>query len=132
MALKGKSVQIQVSPDDVTYNAVKEMNNIDTPIDADNIDTTVFGEDFIKRVQGLKDGSWSLSGFYDPTDTNGQVAIRSSLLNDTDLYAKVSYDGGTTWFKQKVRVSSFNPSAAVDGAVEISIEFEGDGAVTIV
>lgn len=132
MALKGKSTQVQVSIDDVTYFTVAQINDVDTPFEAENIDTTVFGHDYINRIQGLKDASWNLSGFYDPTDTNGQMAIRSAWAADSPLYAKVSYDGGVTSFKQQVKVSSFNPSAAVDGAVEVSIDLEGTDIVTII
>lgn len=131
MALKGKSVVVQVSTDDVTYSTVAEINDVDTPFEADNIDTTTFGDSYIERIQGLKDASWSMSGFYDPTDTNGQVAIRSAWAGDTSLYAKVSYDGGSTTFKQQVKVASFGISASVDGAVEVSIDLEGTGTVTI-
>lgn len=131
MALKGKSVVVEVSTDDVTYSTVAEINDVDTPFEADNIDVTTFGDSYIERIQGLKDASWSLSGFYDPTDTNGQVAIRSAWAGDTTLYARVSYDGGVTTFKQQVKVSSFGISAAVDGAVEVSIDLEGTGTVTI-
>lgn len=131
MALKGKSVQCKISIDDITYYTVAGINDVDSPFDADNIEVTVFGDDFTKRIQGLKDASWSLSGFYEPTDTNGQVAIRTAWKNDTALYIEVSYDGGTTKFDQQVKVSGFNPSAGVDGAVEISIDLEGTGDVTI-
>jgi len=131
MALKGKSVVVQVSVDDSTYYIVSNINDCDMSIDGDNQDVSVFGEDYINRLQGLKDVSWSISGFYDPTDTNGQVAIRSALINDSNLYLKISFDGGSTSFKQKVLVSSFNPSASVDGVVEISVDFEGDGVLTI-
>lgn len=131
MALKGKSVVVQVSTDDITYNTVAEINDYSSPFDADNIDVTVFGEDFIKRIQGLKDATWSLSGFYDQADTNGQIAIRSAWLNDSDLYIQVLPDG-TNGFKQKVKVSSFETSAAVDGAVEVSIDLEGTETISIV
>jgi predicted secreted protein len=39
---------------------------------------------------------------------------------------------GTTGFKQAVKVSSFEMSASVDGLVEVSIELEGNGAISTV
>lgn len=131
MALAGKSVVVAVSVDDVTYYTVAEMNDMSMSFSGDNIDVTVFGEDFINRIQGLKDGSYSLSGFYDPTDTNGQVAVRDAWLNDTTLYARI-FPNGTAGFKQEVKVSSYEVSAGVDGAVELSIELEGTGTISAV
>lgn len=131
MALKGKSVVISVSTNDSTYNTVAELNDASMSVDGDNIDITEFGDSYINRIQGLKDVSWSLSGFYAPTDTNGQVVIRTALLNDSTLYVKVLWDG-TNGFKQLVKVSSFEVSAAVDGAVEVSIELEGSDVITAV
>lgn len=131
MALKGKGVVINVSTDDVDYYQVAELNDGTLTIDGDNIDITEFGDDFINRIQGLKDGTYSLSGFRDPTDTNGQEAINSALLNDTSLYVQFLPDG-STGFQQEVKVSSFETSAAVDGAVEVSIDLEGTGTITSV
>lgn len=129
--LAGKSVVVAASTNDSTYNTVGSMNDVTMSFSGDNQDTTVFGDAFIERIQGLKDVSWSLGGFYDPTDTNGQVAIRSAWLNDTAIYIRV-FPNGTAGFKQQVRVSSFEVSAGVDGTVEVSIELEGTGTVTAV
>jgi len=129
--LAGKDVVVQVSVNDTTYNTVAEMNDMSMSFEGDNIETTVFGNDFISRIQGLKDGSYSLSGFYDATDTNGQVVIRSAWLNDTALYVKIM-PNGTAGFKQQVRVASFEVSAGVDGAVEVSVDLEGTGTITAI
>lgn len=131
MALKGKNVVINVSTDDIDYYQVAELNDGTLTIDGDNIDVTEFGDDFINRIQGLKDGTYSLSGFRDPDDTDGQEAINSALLNDTSLYVQFLADG-TTGFQQEVKVSTFETSAAVDGAVEISVDMEGSGSITAV
>lgn len=129
--LAGKNVVVAVSTNDSTYNTVAEINDMSMSFEGDNIDTTVFGNAFISRIQGLKDGSYSLSGFYDPTDTNGQTVIRTAWLNDTALYARI-YPNGTAGFKQQVRVASFEVSAGVDGAVEVSIDLEGTGTISAV
>lgn len=131
MALKGKDVVINVSDDDVTYNQVAELNDGTQTIDGTNIDITEFGDDWINRIQGLKDGTYSLSGFYAPSDTDGQVAIRDALINDTTLYVQFLHDG-TNGFQQEVKVATFEVSASVDGAVEVSIDLEGTGTITAV
>jgi predicted secreted protein len=72
-----------------------------------------------------------LGGFYNPTDTNGQAAIRSAFLNDTSLFIQFLPDG-STGFKQEVKVSKFEVSAGVDGTVEVSIDLEGSDAISLV
>lgn len=131
MALAGKNVVVEISVDDTTYYAVAELNDMTMTFDGDNIDVTEFGDDFMNRIQGLKDGSYSLGGFYAPTDTNGQVAIRTAWLSDSPLYVKI-LPNGTAGFKQEVKVATFEVSAGVDGAVEVSIDLEGTGTVTAV
>lgn len=128
MALAGKRVVIKASTNDVTYNNVLELNDASLSAEGENIDVTEFGDDWINRIQGLKDVSLSLSGFWAPADTTGQVVIRNSLINDTDLFIQYLPDG-TNGFKAPVKVATFEISAAVDGAVEVSIDLEGNGAV---
>lgn len=132
MALKGKCVTINASSDGSIFNRVAELNDGTMSIDGDNIDITSFGDctnSLIDRIQGLVDSSYSLSGFYDPTDTTGQVLIRNALLNDTQVYVQFLADG-TNGFQQEVKVATFEISATVDGVVNISIDLEGTGAIT--
>lgn len=127
--LKGTNLVVSVSTTlGGTYYQVGSMNDATMTIDGDNQDITAFGDDWIKRLQGLKDASYSLSGFRDVADTNGQVVISTALINDSALFAKFLPDG-TNGFVQEVKVSSFEVSGAVDGIVELSMDFEGSGAI---
>jgi predicted secreted protein len=128
MALAGKSVTVEVSTDDAAYNAVDEINSVSMNHGGNNYDVSEFGASYVSRIQGLKDCSWSLSGFYDPADTNGQVVIRTAFTAGSDLYVRM-YPDGSAGFKQQVAVSGFNISGSVDGPVELSIELEGMAAV---
>jgi predicted secreted protein len=129
MTTKGKNTKIQVSTDDVTYSDVVDLNEGSASIEGDNQDITTFGDSFVKRIQGLKDASYSLSGFRNSGDTTGQEAILDALLNDTALFVKF-LGNGTAGFKQEVKVGSFEESSSVDGVVEASMELEGSGTVT--
>lgn len=131
MALKGKGIKINASSDGNTWNQVAELNDGSMTIDGDNIDITAFCQDFINRIQGLKDGSYSLSGFYDPEDTTGQILIREALLNDTDVHIQFLVDG-TTGFEQEVKVDTFEVGGTADGVVEVDISLEGNGEITLV
>ena len=131
MALCGKDIVIQVSVDDATYYTVAELNEGSRSFTANNEDVTVFGQDWINRKQQLKDASYSLSGFTDLTDTNGQVAIFNSYINASALYVKVLFDG-TNGYKQPVVVDSIEDSGDPSTPVGRSIEMSGNGDPTAV
>lgn len=132
MAMAGKNLRVQVATTQVgPYNTIPGLNDATMTIDGDNQDISTFGSDFVKRLQGLKDGSYSLGGFYEQGDTTGQVAIRAALLNDTRLWVNFLPDGATG-FRQEVKVATFETTAAADGMVEVSIDLEGTDAITLI
>lgn len=115
---------------DGTYNVVAGLKNSGIEINGANLDDSEFGVDWVQRLQGLKDAKISLSGSYRPDDTTGQVLLRSTLLTDADLWARVLPDG-TNGFQLQVRVSKFSVEPTVDGIIGVSIELECTGAVTV-
>lgn len=134
MALPGKNTLVKVSTTAGgagAYTTVDEIQSVDFNESGASIDVTKFDDDWISRIQGLKDCKWSLKGFWDPADTNGQLAIRNAWLNDTELWVQI-LPNGTTGFKQQVLVSSFNISTGVSGVAEVSIDLEGTGAIAAV
>lgn len=126
--MKGRSLLVKASTDGSTWYTVANLNEASMSNGAENIDITTFTKSYINRLQGLKDVTYSLSGFYDSTDTNGQVALRSAWENDSTIYIGFLPDGTAGW-EQVVKVSSFEISGSVDGAVELSIELEGNDAI---
>src|SRR5690348_4444314 len=92
----GKKAQLKVSSDDITYSLVAGLDSIGLSIDGVNVDDSEFGVDWTQRIQGIKDIKITASGKIRVADTNGQLAIRAALLNDTALFAKFLPDGGTT------------------------------------
>lgn len=131
MPKAGKKLLAKFSTDGTTWNTIKDLNDASMSIEGDNQDISTFGSDFIKRLQGLKDASYSLSGFYNNTTGDGQKEIQEALLNDTELHVQFLPDG-VNGFQQEVKVSSMEPSAGVDGTIENSLELEGTDAVTLV
>lgn len=90
--------------------------------EGDNQDKTAFGDDYIKRIQGLKDFTSSLSKFYvDSTFvdhlTDGAVVVLEFYVDSSSAYDVRAW----------AICSSNEISASVDGLVEESIEFEGTG-----
>jgi predicted secreted protein len=131
----GKSTVVKVSPTAGgagTYTIVASVKSATMSLAGATLDTTAFvtgGASLVSRILGLKDASYSLSGFWDSGDTNGQLAIRNSLINDSVLWIQFMPDG-TTGFKQQVIVSKFDISDAVDGMAEVSIELQGTSTIT--
>ncbi len=130
MALAGKNTKVKVGTASAgPFTDVEELNEASMSMEGDNQDISTFGSDFIKRLQGLKDATYELSGFY---ATGGQQqVIREAWLNDTPLYFQFLPDG-LTGFQHEVKVASFEVSSAADGVVEVSIELEGTDAITLV
>lgn len=131
MALAGRKLKVNVSGNGTTFNEVLQLNEATMTSEAENQDVSTFGSDFIQRIQGLKDTSYSLNGFYASENTEGQLAIREAWLNNTPLYLQFLPDG-TTGFQQEVKVSSFEVTASAEGTVEVAIEVEGSGAITAI
>jgi len=128
MAMKGKDMAIKVSTDGAAWNDVADIKEGSMNNAGNNIDISVIDNDYINRMQGLKDVTYSLSGFYNSSDTNGQTVIRTAWENASNLYIGFLPDGTDGW-EQKVVVSAFDISGDVGGAVELSIELEGADAV---
>lgn len=127
--MKGRSVVVEVSTNGTTWNRVAGLNSVSHTQPGNLQETSEFGQDWARRIYGLLDGTWSLAGNYRPDDTNGQMAIRNALLNDSELHVRVLWDG-TNGVAQPVKVESFEVSAEAAGIVEVSIELAGDGPIT--
>ena len=130
----GRSITVSASTDGTTWHAIGEMDTAELSINGATIDVTKFGDNDIERVLGLRDANWSLSGRYDPTDTLGQVVVRSSLLNDTPCYLQFEFNpsgtSGNKGFHQQVIVSKFDIKATAASTVDVSITADSTGAIT--
>lgn len=131
----GKKALLKVSTDDITYTTVAGLDSISMSIDGQNVDDSEFGVDWTQRLQGIKDFKLSASGKVRLADTNGQLAIRAALINDTTLYAKFLPDGGVTTnggFKCLVKPMSWKVDPTVQDKQGVSFDLEGNGAPTAV
>lgn len=129
----GKSAVVKVSTATAgTYTTVVRINDVSMSHDGGTIDVTEFssaGTSYRSRIQGLKDLTYTLSGFWTSTDTNGQSAIRSSWTNDSNLFLTFLPDGSTGW-KQQVIVAGIDIGATVDGEISVTYNLEGNGALS--
>lgn len=130
--LAGKLNRAKVGPTTGgTFTNVAGLKQSSIELDGATLDDSEFGVDWQQKLQGLKNFKISMSGTYRPTDTLGQVAIRSSFISDTELWAQVLPDG-TTGFKGRVICTKFSVDPSVDGISSVSIELEGTGAITLI
>jgi hypothetical protein len=132
MPLAGKKMRIQFATAQAGpfTNNVAGIKNVRFRIAGNNQDVSEFGIEWIKRIQGLKDFTASMTGQHEPGDTNGQVAARTSLINDTQLWVRIQPDGGTTanaGILAPVKCSVFEVATEVAGVSGVTIELEGDG-----
>lgn len=132
MAIAGKKLRIKVATAQAgPYTTVADINSGSQKIAGQTQDVSAFGVDWVKRILGLLDGTYSLGGHYNSADASGQVAIRNALLNDTALWVQFLSDG-VAGFQQEVKVASFDVSGEVGGTQSVAIELEGTGAITAV
>jgi predicted secreted protein len=131
MATAGKLFVVEVSVDNAAWSRVAEINDASFSIEGDNQDISAFGDAFVRRIQGIKDTSFSMSGFTNEDDLNGQRRMKLALINDTPIYCRMLYDG-VNGMSQEVKVASYECSASVDGVSEVSFDLEGTGPVTLV
>jgi predicted secreted protein len=114
-------------------------------IDASNetIDTTVLGaQRFRTNLTTFIAWSGSFDGFWDDDDlaaAEGQGILTAALLSGGNVWIRITpsatdsasgapTSGDIVWFG-KCRVASNSPSGGFDSAVQISVAFEGDGAL---
>ena len=131
MALKGCSASFLLGT-----NTVAELSNISNAFTGDTLDITTFDSSCVREfIAGLKGGTIDISGFYDPTDTNGQVAMMTAFLAGTTLATtqkpKFLVDG-TNGFTADGVISSYTVDAAVDGIVNFSASIQLTGTISVV
>jgi len=88
------------------------------------LEITQFGDDYKRRMGGIKDSDVSLSGHYDPEDTTGQV-----LLEPGDTVYIGIYPQGTTVAGTQIPViiESFDWKADISKQ-SFSAKLSGNGA----
>jgi len=130
MALAGRNASFSLGS-----NEVASLTSITNDITGDTLDTTVFGVDFKTFIAGLRGGTITISGFYDSTDTAGQVAMRTAILAGTLLTTTqkpVFSVDGTNGFTADGIISSMSTGAEVAGLVSFSATIQLSGTIAVV
>lgn len=97
----------------------------------DLIDVSDFSSgQFKKKLGGLKDGTISLSGDFEPTNT-AVARIITAAGDGSSVWGNYHYDptasSGSRGFKVECKVKGFTIDAQVDGAVQFKADLEFTG-----
>jgi len=117
-------------------NVVAGLTSISNPISADSLDVTTFNATAMRDfIAGLRSGSIDISGYYESTDTTGQVAMFTAMLAGTKLTStqkpKILWNG-VNGFTGDGIITSLTVDAAVDGIVNFSATIQLTGTIAVV
>ena len=135
MALQGCLAGLFLGPI-ATGDKVASLTSVSNSSTRDTLDVTTFDSScFREFIVGLGGGSIDISGFYDPTDTAGQVALETAfyagtLLNTTQK--PVFSVDGTNGFTADAYIASYKIDAAVGAVVNFSATLQLTGTIAVV
>lgn len=111
--------QIRVSGSYLPMTAIGEAFEFTYTLEGDNQDVSSFSNDYIKRIQGIKDATASLSRWY--VDNTFYDRLMAGSLCMLEFWI----NGTTPDLKMWAILASDELSGSVDGVIEESLEFEG-------
>jgi len=124
------TVKIKSGADSLT--AVASVRSWSMDISRDTVEDTSMASSGVRTYKkGLQTFSGSMDIVYDDSEA---TAVSTALTPDTDdtvsveLYSNSAAD--TTKFAGDVIVTSYSISASYDGLTEVSVSFQGTGALT--
>lgn len=113
----------------IASDLIAEVRDWSMSQSADTIEDTIMGETARTFKPGLTGWEGSISCWWDETDTNGQQALTVGAEVVINLYPEGN-TSGDTYFTGSAIVTSIERSAALDGMVEVSFSYQGNGALS--
>lgn len=110
-------------------HVVAELGEWDLTADRDLLDTSVFGSSWKQQTYGQGNWSGKASGYWDMTDTLGQVVLQNDLLNGTTGSIQLTANG-TNNYTGTILIKEIAIKAQNNAIVTIDISFEGTGALS--
>jgi tail tube protein len=110
---------------------IKGVTDVSFSLAPDELDTTSLNNTAgnRSRMYGLLDGSFSISGDYEESDT-AQSRLRSAASGRTTVFIHYRPTGGAGGYKSQVVVTSFEVSSSAADKVTFSCEMAVSGAIT--
>lgn len=122
----GKSTYTSLDDSDIS----EFCNNVEFSRESDSHDTTTFGRDSKRYQGGLLDGTATLSGFYDDSESEGPAGVVEPMIgtNVQLVYRPEGTGDGKPEKTVEVLVTSYNETAPVADMItwESECQFSGD------
>jgi hypothetical protein len=132
MALEGRLSVVAVSATGTTFATIDDLNSCQMTFGGTTHDVTKFGDSFVRRISGLADTSYSLSGFFAQADTSGQTIITTAKIARTLVWIMFKPNGTAGW-KQQVAVDTLNINSTATGVQEFTCSLQAaEGTITTV
>lgn len=114
---------------------VAGLNTITNPYTSESLDVTVFSSNCVREfLAGLISGTITISGFYEVTDTAGQVAMFTAFLARTKLTTtqkpKILWNG-TNGIEADGIITNYEVGAQVGQIISFSATIQLSGAPTV-
>jgi len=119
---------------------VENLGKWTLDIKMDEIDTSVFGSVWGKKIPGMQSWTGSIEGFYDPADTDGQKTLQDAALAATKLTDICFYIDSTSYWTPDVTgesdagayISSINVGHDKAGVASVTMAIIGYGKIALV
>ncbi len=87
----------------------------------DEFDSTAFGDNYKTYEYGCKDGgAITFDGFYDPSDSTGQIALQLANLSNTAVTTLRLYVDNTSYYAPCQTTGYFSPSNTTGFGTQLS------------
>ena len=128
MAIAGKNGKVIIGTGTTKVVGIK---NWSLELSLETLETTSLGDDWKNYISGLKEWTASAEGDFEViTDTTGQKLLSDAYLAGSTVEVKLFVDA-TNYFTGPAYINSLSIEDPVDDVVTISIEFTGNGALTL-
>ena len=118
----------------INANAIAGLTSIDgVSLSAETLDTTTLTSDggYREFTGGFKDGGEvSISGYFEPGDTDGQVAVYDAFEAGLAIPFSIIYPQGASWSFNGV-VTGFNTSADLEELIGFEATIKVSGKPTL-
>jgi hypothetical protein len=110
-------------------NVIAEIRSYSIEESADTVEDTTLGDTARTFKSGLTSWSGSLDCFWDETDTSGQGAMTVGAEVTISVYPEGAISADT-YYTGSAIVTGITRQGSMDGMVEASFSFNGNGALT--
>lgn len=112
-------------------NTVAELNEWNYQKETTPITGQSFGDDLEKAEAGIRKITGNLTGFYDPSDTDGQATLVDGAKVRLDLYPDGDGSGDTYESFSEVFISNVSVGARVGEYVSFSASWQANALPTV-